>query len=245
MKVKASYRYQLYDVGYSTVTFYIIYLLATLLLTGLFTIGLSSNSGVFQGGQEVVSAIFIFVVGLCTFKDNFRLMLQNGVSRRSAFLGHLCTALTVALGMALVDQIVTLIYRLVTWLMPNIRLITAYGMLFGQQGPAAILGAVVFSFAAYLALFSIGYCISILFYRLGRLGKVLVGAGVPVFLFIIFPTLDGAFTGGKVTEALWNFLRFIFGANTGSPLRAVISFLVIAAIARAFAWLLMRRAEVK
>ena len=51
-----------------------------------------THRGSTTNGITAVTAVYVFVASLCSFKDNFGMSLQTGVSRRSTFLARLCTA---------------------------------------------------------------------------------------------------------------------------------------------------------
>ena len=101
--------------------------------------------------------------------------------------------------------------------------------------------SLVFNFAAYFMAMSIGYLITVVFYRMNKLGKLAVGAGLPVLFLIILPTLDAMLFKGLITENVLNFLFRVLGLTVGNPMYAVASFFVVAAIMLTASWLIMRR----
>ena len=71
--------------------------------------------------------VFLFIAGLNSFKENFGMLLQNGVSRRTMFTGRLLTMVSLCVGMTLMDRALLLLFRGVSALTDNS---VAFGMIF-------------------------------------------------------------------------------------------------------------------
>lgn len=98
------------------------------------------------------------------------------------------------------------------------------------------------SFGLYFALSALGYFIGILFYRLSKIGKVIVGVCAYAIPFVIVPLLDYWVFNGKLITGFANIFVFLFGIKTGNPLPAILSFISIGTIFFILSWLLMRKA---
>jgi hypothetical protein len=148
-----------------------------------------------MSGMDSAIAIFLFISGLCAFKEPFLMMTQNGVSRKSFFLSRILVTLTLAAFMAVIEKILLLAEK---GLMPASGVFafqsiyeSAYtGLL--PQANALLLHTVLFAldFLTNVACLSGGLFITILFYRLNKAGKIAVGAGVPVLFFAVLPGVD-------------------------------------------------------
>lgn len=247
MNILASYRYQMADHKNAILIFYLILIGLSLISGSIFVVSNTGNTAddVGYGGSEMVSLIFLFVVGLCTFKEIFFLFLQNGVSRKTLFAGKLLTIASIALIMSAVDTALFLLTKGAMALTGNEKYIfTFYDALYGANdvsGPV-MLQVKSFFFEFFLALFvmAFGYFITILFYRLNNIGKILVGAGVPVFLLFGLPLLD-SYLDIPVMSALFQ----VWTIATRTAARLTLSALLGFALFSALAWLLMRKAVLK
>lgn len=261
MRLKASFLYQILDLRWAFLIYYIVILFLAI-FADITIVGFSSVSseGVVEEGNTMVmsgitgaSAVFIFIVGLNSFTENFRFGLQNGVSRKTIFLSRMCTAVASALFMAVVDQIIHTLISLFHALQPNSHRLSV--SLFQQLYPAAcenpVQGfflSVVFSFCLLLFISNVGYAIVMLFYRVGKLGKVLVGAGIPVALIFGIPAikaLDTLYFGERLRAFSNAVISPVLDFAFNTVPNCMISLLLLAALFALIDWLLLRRAIVR
>lgn len=235
MKVFASFRYQLADQKRGILTYYGVLLGFYVLFEILFVVAAVGEdvNGSTTNGITAVTAVYVFVASLCSFKDNFGMSLQNGVSRRSTFLAPLPSRL---MGIEMGSMS----------LMENLYFSAAGAW---QAGAFLLhLCSAAFGFFMLLAAAGLGYLITTLFYRLNKLGKILVGAGVPVLVFFGLPALellDQFISNGAVIKAVSGFFAVVFQFAFGQPQNTALTCLVLFAAMSGLSWLLMRRAVVK
>lgn len=261
MNLASSFRYQLSREKNSIVIYYCVWVGLGFLMTLLFSLFTLLNpqehfaSGIIMmNGDTAATAIFAFVTGLCAFKENFAMTLQNGVSRRTLFTGRLCTTAVSCLIMAAADECITVLMRLLGKL-PRIES-TAESLLVGiyRGDPlltnpfAKIVLSVGYNFVLLLAASGLGYLITTLYYRLNTPAKVAVSVGVPTLFLVGVPLLKmlrDRFHFEALYYAVANGIaqaaRFLFG----TPLAAMATFLGLFAMFSALAWLLIRRAALK
>ncbi len=252
MRVTASFRYQLLQ-NLRNVLAYYLAMVGLTLLEAWFTFH-SGNAGASLSGLTMMTSLFLFVKSLCSFKDNFGMALQNGVTRKNLFLGRLACAAVLCGIMAVLDEVITLLLDLIGKLPGvNTQSISLMAILFQDDAllfsPVALtLYSVAFSFCLLLAAAGLGYCINALYYRLNTLGKVAVSASVPGFFIFVVPTLKSLrdrlglqeqyLTLERTVEAFFSFLL-------KSPWHTMTTSLVFAALSHLLAWLLIRRAALK
>lgn len=250
MNILPSYRYQMADHKKSILIFYIVVIGLSLIFGFGSALILSSHDGAVQGsskGNEMATVIFLFVVGLCTFKETFLLSLQNGVSRKTLFTAKLLTMLSVAVIMSLIDKVYYLIFTAsMSATNDHFTVATFYEGLYPSS--TADTGALqlhvesfFFEILLALAAMAAGYFITIMFYRLNRTGKVIVGAGVPVLFLMVIPWVDQYFLGGTITLAL---VKLILTA-VNTPSHMAVTCLLAIVVFNALAFTLMRKAVVK
>ena len=214
-------------------------------------ISTTSVSGTGFVGMEAATAIFLFVCGLNSFKEFFRMLTQNGVSRKSIFLGRIITLLYVCAGMAVIDKIILLAGKFIASHMSGVNFVGLFELIYA--GRADQVGAIhmnidgfLFGFCLYLAAITIGYFITIAFYRMNKITKIAVAVGVPMVLLNAVPYLDAALLHGELGNVLMNTMSFAFGFHNGAnPYFAMVTCLLISAVFAALSWLAMRKAVVK
>ena len=85
MNIKSVVKYQILDNRTAILVFYIV----VVCVIALFSVSVSDADFARIGGFEMAAVIFLFIVGLNSFRETFRMMIQSGVSRRSMFKGSL------------------------------------------------------------------------------------------------------------------------------------------------------------
>lgn len=250
MNILASYRYQMADHKKSILIFYlvIVALICVASVSSVFTFhGEFNGSGITVSGGEFATLVFLFVVGLCTFKETFLFSIQNGSSRKTVFAAKLLTMVSVAAIMSLVDTVLYLIQNALQGITHmSIHAYRGYELFFAftgtqQENPVLLqIKSFFLEFLIALAVMAAGYLITILFYRLNKAGKIAVSVGVPMLFMFGFPLLDSV-TAGAFTRFFAKVSVYAFG----TPLHMFISCLIIFAVASGLAFLLMRKAVVR
>lgn len=260
MRISAPYKYQLYDHKSSIIIYYIIILLLILLMF-LSVVSLSFayhgeivevKSDVSFGGFEAATCIFLFISGMCCFKENFRFLSLNGVSRLSFFWSRVLVFLSVSAIMVIIDTAVRYLVSFFgsIFFHGSISQQSIYGLIFYRHsaavGPVAtFFENMLFCFLVNIFLLSLGYIITLIFYRLNKPGKTCVGVGVPVLLLIVLPILDSEVFHDKISDSVSSVLNYILGVGTGLPWRSMITFLVSFAVLMGICFLLILKAPVK
>ena len=247
MKLKSSIRYQLTTNRISISIYYLVILAIYIFFTSVTIFAGEGNMS--SMGSTMV---FIFVLGLTTFRETTEMMLQNGVSRKTMFIAHLCTGAIIAAVMAVIDKIILLSSEGILNLLNVQTNLGAANSIFGLFYSSQNLNAVMQLFTEYffnllltIAFFAMGYFIAIMFHRLNKMGRILVGAGVPSILFIILPVINWAFPQLRIAENLLDFSDSALGLSAGNPAMGMLTFTIIFVMFSAFAWLLLRRLALK
>lgn len=257
MKIKPSIRYQLHDQGLSFLIYYGV--MVGMILLNLLFLPFASGSDlrITSGGITAVTSVFIFIVGLCSFKDPFLLALQHGISRRSQFLARLASMGIACAILALADEIYTLFVALFSIPFPNSFFAHSlyeicYATNVETAGPnftyaihtsgATVLLSVVFSFFVLLAFSSFGYLVTTLNYRLNKVGKIILWCGWPALLMASGVLFD---TSPWLASVLGSFIANLARLCFSTLPRMCLTCLFLTALFSALTWLLMRRAYAK
>jgi hypothetical protein len=266
MKLKAAVRYYLNDFKKPVVIFYGI--LMVLFLLQLIIAALVHEDPGSYSGMEFATTIFLLVAGLNAFKAQFRLFLQNGLSRKTLFTGFVAGILILAASMTLID----LAFGWFRGLFAPYQTIylDRFGSLYADKNSlAALADGLLWSFLAYVTAGMTGFMISSLYYRMSKAWKLIVSIGVPMLVFVGIPLIDGLYTNGAITAFLINVLAFAFGFGVtidlskgfagllatffrqledGIPLypyRAILFSVLCTAFTGTLSFLLIRRATIK
>ncbi|NLY32309.1 MAG: hypothetical protein GX065_05910 [Firmicutes bacterium] len=243
--MKSAMIYQISEMKKPLLIYYAIIfflLLASFLTTEVF-LHISAN-GTTINGIEISSMIFIFVCGLNSFKEPFRMFLQNGLSRKTLFLSYLCSLLSVTGVMAIIDTSIGAIGRSLGSYQ------SAFHEFYRQYFPAVGPGQVFVGFALSLLLYTTsaltGYFITSLYYRMSKGLKLLVSIGVPVLLIIVLPIVDMGYANGAISRGLGEIFLLASGVKAGyNPLYPLGSCIILSSVLAGLTYLLQRRAVIK
>lgn len=236
------YKYQLHEYKASLIAFFAI-LLCLMIILGVMLAAVVPGTPANFSGFEFSAFVFLFVVGIVTFKDPFFMMIQNGVTRKTLFTGELAAMGTIAIIATLYNKILLVIFSLFTTGIASMD--TVYNELFYQgentNTLSMFIGSIFLEICISLLAIMGGYMIRIIFYRLNRFGKILVGAGLPILFFFAIPILDYTLLNGAITKTFSAFLYIIFE----STVRTFATLLIAFALCSCISYLLMRRATIK
>ena len=249
MNIKAAIRYQRSDYLKTVRNFYMIIVLIIVLFVIAVELGDDSSIKSF-GGIEMSTLIFLFVVGLNSFRETFLMMLQNGVSRKTMFISTIVTILSTSTLMAIVDRFLLVIGGLYSDLHENVIVTGMYDILYGKRSASmdAIpfnLEGVLIIIGIYISAMAVGLFITTAYYRMNKVLKIVVSVGVPATVFVFLPVLDGAVFGGRMSRAFIKMMNFILGGTSGTPYNLLLSCIIFTIVCFSLTWMLVRRAVEK
>jgi len=256
MNIKPAIKYNLNNFRKSLSIYYLVIVLFYIfsLIMGVVVEGQST-----MNGTDIIAGGFLFIVGLGSFKDEFHMLIQNGVSRKTTFVAYIMNLGIAAALMTVIELILEAVFSGITSItgIDNVR----FGLMFesiyaGRYAGTGVFLRTVETFlwvaALYLALGMLGFFITNLYYRMNKTLKIIVSVGVPSIIFIGFPIVNN-FMGNKLVEAGGRLVLFILGYPEGgspyssdaTPYHMILFCLALFVICGGLAWLLMRRAVTK
>lgn len=243
--MKSAMIYQIAEMKKSLLIYYAIMLfllLASFLTTEVFFH--FSVNGAAINGIEISSMIFIFVCGLNSFKEPFRMFLQNGLSRKTLFLSYICSLLSVTGVMAIVDTSIGAIGHSLGSYQSAFH--EFYRQHFSAAGPGQVFVVFALSLMLYTTSALAGYFIASLYYRMNKGLKLLVSIGVPVLLIIVLPIVDMGYANGVISRSIGEILLLASGVKAGyNPLYPLGSCIILSSVLAGLTYLLQRRAVIK
>lgn len=227
------------------VVFYAIFVLIIGLLFGVsFSIGEDVNSS----GNEFSSIIFLFVVGLNSFKENFKMLQANNVSRKTFVRGLIIGVFPITFGMALVDLLINRICNIFA------KCPTIFDMIYGsfRQSRAnwiqvndiqTLFGTTFWNFALYSIVFILGILVSLCYYRSNKTLKVIISIVPAIILGFVINVSQKPI--GSSNISIGKFFASAFGLQNQNPYMAVLSFAVLGTLFSMSIYLLTRKAVLK
>ncbi len=245
MKLKNAILYRIYDNRKALIIFYIaiVSILLLVYVPSMITNTKNHSSSGRVEGMEMASIIFLFVLGLNSFKESFRMFMQNGMSRRTILKSFLFSAVIISFSMAVIDRIINIVFRVLFASLGSINYISLFQRVPGipSKGLLFFLSTILLSFFAYAAAMMLGYFITTMYYRMNKSLKLIVSIGVPGFLFMLLPIIDYSLFKGAIFSGMKRVLTFSFG----NFLMIIVSCIVLYAVFAALSWLLVKKVVVK
>lgn len=207
---------------------------------------LGGNGSSFNGYSLSVG-VFGLVLGMVGIRENLRMLNQNGVSRRTAFLAEIIAQAAVAVLVSLGVTVILAVYRALPGLMARVEVSDVYQMIYGSAatGAAGYLRLTVFSAALAFALAGVGQFWSVLYWRLSKFWTVTVSIAIPLVVIFgpaaLLTAVGDSAVGESIVRAAAAFGRFF----VGSVWNAILVFLALAAVSFGLSWLLVRRAVIR
>lgn len=252
MKTMITVRYNLKQKITAFAIFYVVFLAAMTLMAIL----AARQGGGSSSGVEMSSAIFLLVMGLNSFKENFYFSQANGVSRRTFFLGALLSSLPLVAFMSALDLIINRVYNLFVpapmfhdMVFSGGSLEVESGLLYSESTGSmwvpsnefsVLLSTFLWTLCVYLMVYCLGFFLTLVYYRSGKILKWVVSA-VPIILLILLGNFY-MYLPAWLFEGIGRFFQTVFFENTYI---SCLGFLGLALLFSLFAYLLCRRAPIK
>lgn len=188
-------------------------------------------------GMTGITAFFLFIAGLNSYKSELLYFLQNGLSRKTLYIALLITGVVTGLVTGTLDLLIDRLGEVTLSTMGFT--ITGISDLMMPVSSVPVLSKLLAAATMNGMAFLIGILLTTLFYRLNTAGKVIV----PITLFALgmaWPILD-YYTGGHFSSFLAGINRF---AGSGIPPYLLVNGIGFAIMAGVI-WLLQRRAQIK
>ncbi len=240
MNLKPAFRYQFNNyIRGSVVVFLIIFLIVSVAM--VFSLSFDNgSSNISVSGYSFAAIVFLFVMGIVSIRNDLRLCLQFGVSRRTAFLSELLAVLSVSAVIVVVGELLNGAAML--FLAGNEHFFVGdfYQIIYLRDTSSVLTLAqhaqsALMNFSLVLSACLFGMFFSLMFWRLSRTWTIIVAVAIPLLLNL-------------VPAALYklgvNFQPFILWL-AASPYYLVLFALALAAFFGIINWLLLRNANIK
>lgn len=245
MRLKQTLRYLIPDLLKGLGIFYLIIFIIMAFFTIFGATLFTSSSGETVGsysGVESSAYIFVLIFGIMSFSIPFKMFMQVGISRRTFFTGAMVTFSMMSFIVALMTSLQVIIGKQFDFLDTIFEMV--YGGHFaGGSNFNLFLGGFLFNFCLVMFISTISFFSAVLFYRLTKRGRIILGAGLGILLFVLLPMSDLMLFHGILSNAIINFLVFMFGFanNAGNPFYPSAFFAGFALLFSGLSYLVLRR----
>lgn len=234
-KLITGIKYQLIDLIKPLLIFYAIEY--GLVAISLFITANAGEARISLGALELNSLVFLSICGVMTFSDDFKLFIQNGMTRKTIFKSFICEFIIVSFIMALIETVIA------QSLYTNFEYQYLFKMIYGDKHSAVI--SFFWLFALYFMVTLIVYTCATVKNKIGKKPFIIALVSLILIAFILIPALNIA-TNGKLLIKFSPLLNKIFGFVNGkiNLIYPISTFVIIAVIAVIGSYLFTRRTEV-
>lgn len=236
-KLKAAIQYEcLTSVKYVWL-FYLIQYAAVALITVIVMLSVNTAEEVGTNCLEFNTLIYVGILGGLGAKEDFRMLIQNGFTRRCIFLAAASMFAFICGVMALVDTAVGQILHLV---------FPAYSSVFGAlYGYENVFANWIWLFCFYMLVCSLLYLAVLAINKAGKTISICLGVGLGAAVLVIvalFRYVVPGETAAKIAEAAAAAMGYL-SDGTVNRVFPVFTMLVLAALSGAGAYAVLRRTE--
>ncbi len=222
-----------------------IFYLASFLVVGVIYLIAGFSTGSFDGVGtnclEMNSMVFIGVLGVLGFKEDFKMLIQNGYTRKYIYLATFSLFIFDAAIMSLVD---TVIGKVLHTAISN-DYDTIFGSLYGY-GHSVFMGW-LWLFFVYMLICSLFYLVILAINKLEKRGSLYLGIGVVAFVLIVIAIFRFVLPGGTV-DGLLEFLYKGCGFMADGTVNLIYPILLLILLIGLFgasAYMVVRRTELR
>lgn len=238
--MKKTLKYQLSDLRLSIFTFFAIYL-SIIVIFGIVADFNGNNSTISISSMDMAVSVYTFVIGIAIFKEHFWMTAQNGVSRKTFFKSCMCFMLILNAVLAILSNFFSTLIRFLSKIIFRTQFELSYPA-FEHNVWITHIATLLFIFITYTLCFMCGYFIAVLFYKASKTGKVIIAAGLPIFVFFLLP-LSAAFALDFWKKVL-DFVLAVTGIASGNPVYGMITYAIITIILGLISYPLVKRTEI-
>lgn len=237
-KLKAAVLYEYTTKIKAMGVFYLIQYAVTALIFAIVLIS-TDGSQIGSNALEFSSVVFVSVIGVLGYKEDFKALLQNGYTRKFIFLSTVCMFVLLCGTMALIDTVIgNTIHYFADQYFTLFGSLYGYGSLFANWLWLTVL---------YLLFCSLFYLAILVIHRVGKAVSLLIGVGLGGIVLLVI-ALFRFVLSEKAVHAVADFWIQAMGFTddgTTNILFPVITFLVIGFVFGLGSFALIRRAELK
>ena len=185
MKLNSSQKYYLYSIKPAVIIFYIVLLVLAIISVLLNFMLINSNADF--GGIAAGSMIFLFVAGICSFYEEFKMYTQNGITRNELWKSFLISSIIISGIMSAINLI--LIYTM-SLIIDAKSFVIILSSAYVNNNILEPINAYFLQVLLYTLALTVGYFIRLIYYRMNKFCTITLSIAIVAFLLIGFPIID-------------------------------------------------------
>ena len=219
--------------------FYAIQYMIVAFITLTIGLVLGSFEDVGTNGLEINTLVYVGIIGILGFNDDFKMLIQNGFSRRYIFIATTSMFCFISAVMALVD---TAVGNLIHMFNPNYS--SVYGAIYGYNH---ILMNWIWLFLLYSTVCCLFFCIILTLNKLGRLLSIYLGIIIGGLILLIIALFRYVLTRDMITEVIQFLMKTMgfMGNGTINHMLPGFTFLILIILLASGCYRIIRQTELK
>lgn len=192
-------------------------------------------------GLELNSFIYLGILGVLGFKEDFRMLIQNGFTRKYIFLANFSLFAFTAVIMSFIDALMGNVLHSI-----SSSYFSIFGSLYGY-GHSFFLNW-VWLFLIYMLVSGLSYLVMLIINKLGKQLSVYVGITFILVCVLLVPALFKFIIPKEFADKLIEFLIRIIGFTAGNTINfiyPILALLLIVGISNICSYCLMKRTELR
>lgn len=195
---------------------------------------------------EINTFVFVGVVGVLGFKEDFKMFIQHGFTRKYIFGAVMASFAFVSAVMALVDTAVGQgLHGILPKMVPS-EYASMFGTLYGYD---SIFSNWLWLFTVYMLICSLLYLIILIIHKVGKKTAIVCGVGVGAFLLVVIALFRYVLPEGFVSKfltVLTKMMGFEKGLGfPGNPLYPIVTFAVLLCIISGISFIILKKTEIR
>lgn len=188
---------------------------------------------------EINTLIYVGVLGILGFHDDFKMLIQNGFSRRYIFIGTVSMFCFISAVMAFIDTAVGNLIH-----MFNQNYSSVYGLIYGYDH---IITNWLWLFLLYSTVCCLFFCIILTLNKLGRILSVYLGIIIGGLILLIIALFRYVLTSQMITKIIQFLMKTMGFMSNGTinHILPVFTFLILVTLLSSGCYLIIRRTELK
>lgn len=202
---------------------------------------LGNNENINMSALENSSIIYIGVVGIMGFTEDFKMLIQNGFTRKYIFISTITMFMFMSAFLALLDTVIASVIPLI---IPDYRNI--FGFIYGYKNQYILNWLLLF--LTYTLVSCITYFFVVLYNKIGKIFFIAFMVALGITLCFIVPLLFVYVIPENVIHNILTFLTRIAGFTADGKINylyPIVSMIIASGIFGGIAYLILRRTELK
>lgn len=238
-KLKSAILYGCSTIFIAICIFYLIQYAVVGFITLMIGLSMGTFENVGTNCLEIDSIVFVGIVGVLSFKEDFRMLIQNGFTRKYIFVANFSMFCFIAGTMALIDTVVGNVIHYF-----NDNYFSLYGGIYGYGN---LFMNWLWLFLVYVLVCCLLYLVILIINKVGKNVSIYLGCCVGGIVLLLIALFRYVFSA-EITSNILEFLIKVIGFMTDGTINylfPVLTLLLLIVILGSGSYAVIRRTELK